>query len=63
MKTFRTLGLAVVGLSLLGLGVGCEQESGVKTETTATNPDGSQTEVTREVKVEQSGENPPPVTP
>jgi hypothetical protein len=38
---------------------GCTDESGVKTETTIKNPDGSKTTETRETKIDKNGENPP----
>jgi ABC-type glycerol-3-phosphate transport system substrate-binding protein len=59
MNTSRFRALAatlVAGLAIAG----CGQESGVKEETKVTTPDGSAT-VTKETKVETTGDNPPPV--
>ncbi len=38
---------------------GCTDESGVKSETKITAPDGSQTKETREIKIDKSGKNAP----
>jgi hypothetical protein len=53
--------LAVGLISLAGL-IGCGDEAGVKEQTEVTGPGGT-TEVTKETKVETTGENPPPVNP
>jgi len=63
--TMRTL--AIVPILTLSLGVvGCAEKEGVKEETKITAPGGSE-KITKETKVERSGENPPstttPVTP
>ena len=42
---------------------GCTEESGVKTDTKITAPDGSSTRETREIKVDKKGENPPLAPP
>jgi hypothetical protein len=59
----KPIGVALAA-SLLALGgiTGCGEESKVKETTEVTTPGGS-SEVTRETKVEKSGENPPPVNP
>jgi hypothetical protein len=58
MKRFLALCLA---LSLVApILVGCEKTSETKTTTTTQGP-GGKTTVTDTQKVEQSGENPPPV--
>src|SRR5215208_57528 len=48
----------IVGVSLFGL-AGCGEESKVESTDKVSTPTGT-TEVTKEVKVEQSGSNPPP---
>lgn len=50
-------------LSLSMIAAGCGETEGVKQEIQATAPDGSTTNVTKEVKVETSGDNPPAVAP
>ena len=62
MLNHKTRGLiAVVPIAALVLGLaGCEDKAGVKQETTYSSPDGK-TKVTKETKVETSG-NGAPVT-
>jgi hypothetical protein len=38
---------------------GCNEESGVKSDTKVTAPDGSSTNEHREIKIDKKGENPP----
>ena len=38
---------------------GCTEESGVKSETKLTTPDGSQTKETKEIKIDKKGDNAP----
>lgn len=55
--------LASAGLLSVSMGLlGCGETEGVKTETTAKGPEGTTT-VTKEVEVNKTGENPPPVVP
>jgi hypothetical protein len=57
-KLINTL---VAGVVLGGIGValpGCTDETGTKSETKVTTPEGSTTE-RREIKVDKSGQNPP----
>jgi hypothetical protein len=42
---------------------GCTEESGVKTDTKVTAPDGSSTNIHKEETIKQKGDNPPPVMP
>jgi len=42
---------------------GCTEESGVKSDTKVTSPDGSTTNVHKEVTIDKKGENPPLVAP
>jgi hypothetical protein len=42
---------------------GCTEESGVKSDTKVTAPDGSSTNVHKEVTVKEKGDNPPMVPP
>jgi hypothetical protein len=58
-KLINTL---LAGVVLTGVSVaftGCTDEIGTKEETKVTSPQGTTTE-RREVKIEKSGENPPP---
>ena len=61
----KLIGATLAGVMAMGLAIampGCTEESGVQEKVTAKAPDGSKTTVTRDVKVEKSGDNPPPVT-
>jgi len=52
----------LAGVMLCGFSVvlsGCTEESGVKTDTKITAPDGSSTRETREIKVDKKGDNAP----
>jgi hypothetical protein len=52
----------LAGVVLSGLAIvntGCTEESGVKTDTKITAPDGSSTRETREIKVDKKGDNAP----
>jgi hypothetical protein len=40
---------------------GCNEESGVKSDTKITSPDGSTTNVHKEVTIDKKGDNPPVV--
>jgi hypothetical protein len=60
MRKFISAVLA--GFVLCGFTVvfsGCTEESGVKTETKLTAPDGSTTRQTNELKIDKKGENAP----
>jgi hypothetical protein len=60
----RLLAFAPLLVVLAALTVGCKPKETSKVEetTTVTTPEGSTTETT-EIKVEEKGENPPPVNP
>jgi hypothetical protein len=52
----------LAGVMLFGFTVvltGCSEESGVKTDTKITAPDGSSTTEHREIKVDKKGDNAP----
>ena len=51
----QKLMLAAIAAMYLGAFVGCEQESGTKTETTTKSP-GGETKTTQETKTEKSGD-------
>jgi hypothetical protein len=60
MRKFISTFLA--GVVLCGFTVllpGCTEESGVKSDTKITSPDGSSTNERREIKVDKKGEHPP----
>lgn len=60
MRKFISTVLA--GVMLCGFSVvlsGCTEESGVKSDTKITAPDGSSTRETREIKVDKKGDNAP----
>ena len=62
MRKFINTFMALVMLGSFSVVLsGCTDESGVKTDTTVKAPDGSQTRVTKETKLETKGENPPPI--
>jgi hypothetical protein len=42
---------------------GCTEESGVKSDVKTTAPDGSSTNVHKEVTIDKKGDNPPVVAP
>jgi hypothetical protein len=60
MRKFINASLALV-MMFGGTAVfsGCGEESGVKTDTKITAPDGSQTRERADIKVDKSGPNPP----
>jgi len=60
MSKFAKIALSATCFSLTGL-AGCSDESKVKEQTTVSTPGGSAT-VTKETKVETSGNNPPSAT-
>jgi hypothetical protein len=58
----KLISATLAGVILAGLSVGlagCSEESSVKQQTTSKSPGGTTTE-TKETKVQQHGENPPP---
>jgi ABC-type Fe3+-citrate transport system substrate-binding protein len=61
MRALFTIALTIVGLGLVGI-AGCSDEAGVKQQTTIKGPEG-ETKVTKETKIESSGENPPAPAP
>jgi len=60
MSKFAKIALSATCFSLTGL-VGCSEESKVKEETTVSTPGGTE-KVTKEIKTQTSGENPPTTT-
>jgi hypothetical protein len=60
MRKFINASMALVMMfGLTAVFSGCGEESGVKTDTKITAPDGSQTRETQQLKVDKSGPNPP----
>jgi len=58
----KSISAFLAGVMLFGFTVvltGCTEESGVKTDTKITAPDGSSTRQINESKIEKKGDNPP----
>ena len=58
----KAISAVLAGFVLFGFTMvlpGCTEESGVKTETKLTAPDGSTTRQTNETKIDKKGDNPP----
>jgi hypothetical protein len=58
----KSISAVLAGFVLFGFTMvlpGCTEESGVKTETKLTAPDGSTTRQTNETKIDKKGDNPP----
>jgi hypothetical protein len=58
----KSISALLAGVMLFGFTIvltGCTEESGVKTDTKITAPDGSSTRQTNETKIEKKGDNPP----
>jgi hypothetical protein len=58
----KSISAFLAGVMLFGFSVvmtGCTEESGVKTDTKITAPDGSTTREHKELTIDKKGENPP----
>jgi len=58
----KSISAILAGVMLFGFTIvltGCTEESGVKSDTKITSPDGSSTNEHREIKIDKKGENPP----
>jgi hypothetical protein len=58
----KSISALLAGVMLFGFSVvltGCTEESGVKTDTKITAPDGSSTREVKELKVDKKGDNAP----